>query len=128
MVVHTNATLGSSCPGNVNLYGPGNVSVLPSQCYQLMCALVPIHDAQSASREFVSRMGIAARKSLRPALAVGLYGVGGVERGSTGVMDRCNARAGKSLCPIPRDLRGETMRGDLLGEWLRRPGSGGRGR
>ena len=54
-------------PGNVNLYGPGNVSVLSSRCYQLMCTLVPFHDARIAAQEFVSRMGIAARKSLRPA-------------------------------------------------------------
>ena len=107
MVVHANATSGSSCPGNVNLYGPGNVSVLPSHCYQLMCTLVPFHDTRIASQEFVSRMGIAARKSLRPALAVGLCGVGGVERGSYGVMDRCNAVTTMALCSTPRVLRGE---------------------
>ena len=108
MVVHANTTSGSGCPGNVNLYGPGNVSVLPSHCYQLMCTLVPFHDTQIASQEFVSRMGIAARKSLRPALAVGLCGVGGVGRGSTGVIDRSNAVTAIALCSTPRVLRGKS--------------------
>ena len=52
-------------PGNVNLYGHGKVSDYQADGYQLMC--IPFHDARIAAREFVSRLGMAARKSLRPA-------------------------------------------------------------
>ena len=69
-----------------------------------MCTNNPVPQCTDCRTGKVSRLGMAARKSLRPALAWGLHGVGGAESGTGGVMTWCNTRAGmkivcKSACP-----------------------------